>query len=280
MENHALWERLERFDIGDPNAAFTFAQRLARENSWSTAKAERAITEYKKFIYLIVVGDRMRTPSEAVDQVWHLHLTYSQSYWDEMCGALLGRRIHHGPTKGGVEEHAKFDGAYRETLEAYRAAFGEPPADLWPSADIRFAPSRQRWVDEGTHWVVPKLRLKTILAGAAASGAAVFAGAVQAAEAEKKSPGIALILGLGALLLLIFSIVGAILSNASRSAAAAEAKKSGGCTAFIPMGTCGGGGGGGKGGDHDGGHDGGHGGDGGSGCGSSGCGGGGGCGGS
>jgi hypothetical protein len=266
-KNQALWEKLDRFEIGDPDAAFSFAHRLARENGWSSEQALRAIGEYKKFIYLIASGAQMRTPSNAVDQVWHLHLTYSQSYWDEMCEGLLGRRIHHGPAKGGGAEHAKFESAYRDTLDAYRAEFGEPPADIWPTADIRFAPARLRWVDQRTHWVLPKIgfrRLSAVVVGAAILFAA--SDAVHAASAKAKETDLLTVIGVTAAVLAVVSILGAMISN--DVAQASRKKENGGCTGYVPFG-CGGGG---KGGGKDGGGD--------AGCGGSGCGGGGGCGGS
>ena len=79
------------------------------------------------------------TPSDEVDQAWHLHLTYTRSYWDGLCDAVLGRALHHGPTKGGQAEGDRFENQYERTLASYRAAFGEePPEDIWPPSAVRF----------------------------------------------------------------------------------------------------------------------------------------------
>ncbi|MEM8922338.1 MAG: hypothetical protein AAGD35_02475 [Actinomycetota bacterium] len=136
---HALWGRLAGFTIGDVDVAFGFSRRLARDNGWSPAFAERAIEEYKRFLFLGQVAGHPVTPSDEVDQAWHLHLTYTRSYWDDLCGQVLGRPFHHGPTVGGRAEAAKFDDWYDRTLRSYREWFGvEPPADLWPPAAMRF----------------------------------------------------------------------------------------------------------------------------------------------
>ena len=78
----ALWKRIASFSVDEGDEALTFASRLARENRWTDAYAVRAIEEYKRLIFLAVVAGHPVTPSDQVDQVWHLHLTYTRSYWD------------------------------------------------------------------------------------------------------------------------------------------------------------------------------------------------------
>ncbi|WP_443026122.1 glycine-rich domain-containing protein, partial [Sphingomonas sp. CCH9-H8] len=67
------------------------------------------------------------TPSDAVDQAWHLHLTYTRDYWEHFCPDVLGRALHHGPTAGGADEHRRYYRQYAETLARYEAAFGIAP---------------------------------------------------------------------------------------------------------------------------------------------------------
>lgn len=136
----ALWHRIAAHTIGPPDASLTFAARLARENRWSAAHGERVICEYKRFCYLAVTAGHEVTPSDAVDQAWHLHLTYSRDYWGVYCPQVLGTDLHHGPTQGGTAERGRFYRQYAGTLAAYEAAFDEtPPADIWPTAHRRFA---------------------------------------------------------------------------------------------------------------------------------------------
>ena len=88
-------------------------------------------------------------PSEDVDQAWHLHLTYTRSYWKRFCGDVLGRPLHHDPTRGGPAEARKHLAMYDRTLAAYREAFGhEPPPDIWSPAAPSARPSR--WTPPGT----------------------------------------------------------------------------------------------------------------------------------
>ena len=136
-----LWQRLEAHRIGPADASLSFADRLARENRWSADHAARVILEYKRFCYLArtaAPGEQV-TPSDAVDQAWHLHLTYSRDYWGEFCPTVLGADLHHGSTAGGQVERARYYDQYAATLKAYEEAFGEaPPADIWPDARRRF----------------------------------------------------------------------------------------------------------------------------------------------
>ncbi len=166
----ALLARIENFDIdGDP-AALPFAARLAREHGWSRPRAERVIREYKRYVFLCMNSATPVCPSEDVDAAWHLHLTYTRSYWKRFCGDVLGRPLHHEPTKGGPAEADKHLAMYEATLAAYRESFGvEPPHDIWPSAHSRFGIDIQhRVVNTAHNWVIPKLPVKRVLHTAAA----------------------------------------------------------------------------------------------------------------
>lgn len=134
-----LWQRLADYEIGPPQASLTFAQRLARENGWRHDFTARVIREYKRFCYLAVAAGHEVTPSDAVDQAWHLHLTYSRDYWERFCPEVLGTALHHGPTAGGADERRRYFDQYAATLKAYEDAFGQaPPEDIWPAAARRF----------------------------------------------------------------------------------------------------------------------------------------------
>lgn len=162
ISDHApLWGRLQAFDLDDPASPLPFTRRLARENRWTLGHARRVVEEYKRFAMLAVVAGHPVTPSDAVDQAWHLHLVYTRSYWDEFCGEVLRTPLHHGPTRGGASESAKYHDWYARTLESYARVFGEPPpADIWPPADVRFGHDlRFVRVNEASHWIIPRPRV-------------------------------------------------------------------------------------------------------------------------
>jgi hypothetical protein len=160
-----LYDRIKAFSLDKPDAQLSFSQRLAKENGWSLPDARQAIEEYKKFAFLAVVTDHPVTPSDRVDQVWHLHLTYTRSYWEEFYGEVLQTPLHHDPTKGGESEQHKFDDWYSKTLESYEAFFEQlPPADIWPPPRQRFGKySEFVRVDVEQNLVLPKLQVKKII---------------------------------------------------------------------------------------------------------------------
>lgn len=136
--DHPVWEALSHYKIGPDDAQLDFAQRLARENGWSEKHAARVIGEYRRFCFLAVTADEELTPSDAVDQAWHLHLSYSRDYWERFCPEVLRRPLHHGPTPGGEEARGRYFEQYAQTLARYERVFGEePPADVWPSGAQR-----------------------------------------------------------------------------------------------------------------------------------------------
>lgn len=134
----SLWQRIAAHSIGPPGVALTFTQRLARENRWTLDYAEAVTGEYKRFCYLAVTAGHEVTPSDQVDQAWHLHLTYSRDYWEVFCPQVLGKALHHGPTAGGAAEGARYYEQYAQTLRSYEAVFGPVPADIWSPAGERF----------------------------------------------------------------------------------------------------------------------------------------------
>ncbi len=128
-----LWQRIMDYDPDKPNAETPFSKRLMALQGWSASYTKSAIDEYKKFIYLCCVSPHGASPPEVVDEVWHLHLTYTTDYWLNFCRDTLHRDIHHHPSAGGVEEKLRHIVWYEQTLEIYRQIFGEePPPNIWP----------------------------------------------------------------------------------------------------------------------------------------------------
>lgn len=158
-----LWRALQALSIGESDSVLTFVARLARENAWSQAHAQQAIEEYKRFVYLIAKSGQELTPSDAVDQVWHLHLTYTRCYWEGMCQQVLGFALHHQPTRGGDSQLAHFKQTYANTLALYRQVFGQqPPAEIWPAVEQRFRNGKafQR-INRRDNWLIRKPRRLT-----------------------------------------------------------------------------------------------------------------------
>ena len=174
-DSDPLWHSLSAYSIGPDDAALSFVQRLARENGWTVPHAEQVLIEYRRFLYLAARAGHPVTPSDAVDQAWHLHLTYSRDYWDRLC-PLLGAQLHHGPTQGGMAENARFYENYTATLRSYERLFATPaPPDLWPSAQRRlFDDPRARRVHPRDGIIVSRGHLLLALLLAALAGATIL----------------------------------------------------------------------------------------------------------
>lgn len=139
MKDPKLFRQIMDFEIDEPDSKLTFVKRLARENGWKEDFAIRVVTEYRKFVYLTMISGQSLTPSDEVDQAWHLHMLYTDSYFRRFCGEVLGRELSHAPTKGGKNEGAKFSDQYKSTKGFYAIELGSvPPKDIWPSSSDRF----------------------------------------------------------------------------------------------------------------------------------------------
>lgn len=166
--NDPLWDKLSTFCLDVPASALSFSQRLARENDWSPDFTRRVLEEYRRFLFLAARAGHPVTPSDEVDQAWHLHLVYTESYWNDLCRDILGKPLHHGPTRGGSAEGGKFAAWYARTLESYEKIFAQaPPPDIWPASERRFAPARHCRVNKADWWMVSRAGLKRTLRSAA-----------------------------------------------------------------------------------------------------------------
>ena len=204
MTNKKLWQQVAAFRFDDSQSALTFSQRLARENGWGLGYAGRVIEEYRRFVYLATAAGHPVTPSDQVDQAWHLHMVYTQSYWQELCEGVLGKPLHHGPTKGGRAESNKFHDWYERTLASYRQEFAEePPADIWPPSSVRFSTKAKfQRVDLADVWMISKSKLRKALG----LGAAAAAMATLLMACDNKNGG-----GIGDHWIFLFIVIGIIM---------------------------------------------------------------------
>ena len=138
IQELTTWNRLLALDFDAADASCRSRRGWRARTTGRGASPARAIEEYRKFCFLAVHAGHPVTPSDEVDQVWHLHLLYSRHYWEALCRDTLETPLHHGPTQGGAAEDRKFHDWYDATLASYRRYFGEPPRDCWPAAGERF----------------------------------------------------------------------------------------------------------------------------------------------
>lgn len=163
-EHLEIYRRIRACSLDGHAGSLTFARRLARENRWTGDYAERVIEEYRRFALLAVSAGHAVSPSDPVDQAWHLHLQYSRTYWEEFCPKVLGKPLHHEPSRGGMAEQGKLQEWYERTLASYQRIFGEvPPPDIWPDPADRFArdPNFAR-ITPRDYWLIRKPSISII----------------------------------------------------------------------------------------------------------------------
>ncbi len=124
-----LWDKVKNFDFNQPLTDYGFVTRLADKNKWTKNFTEKAILEYKKFMYLAATANTMVSPSEIVDIVWHQHLIFTKSY-NEFCN-LLEKKIQHIPSTHNKAEFEKFKNAKDNTTKLYEQEFGKQPKNIW-----------------------------------------------------------------------------------------------------------------------------------------------------
>lgn len=133
MKDAELWSRVAsyRFPTG-------FKEKLCAAMNCSAQTAEKLQDEYLRFVYLAQISPTEATPSEQVDQVWHLHLSYTRDYWHKFCAEILQRDFHHDPCDG-PESMPRYAQQYRATLALYEQEFGEDaPPQSWPTKAARY----------------------------------------------------------------------------------------------------------------------------------------------
>lgn len=151
----SLYHRIQAFEIDEPDACFLFAQRLARDSQWSIPYTYQVIEEYKKFLFLAISTDHPVVPSHIVDEAWHLHLTYTHSYWDNLCGQILKMPLHHHPSQVSSNQQEFFKEYYEKTLRSYEHFFGyAPPLQIWQSVKIQFGQFNR--INNQGYWLILK----------------------------------------------------------------------------------------------------------------------------
>lgn len=154
------WRAIAAHPFECGTAPLDFCARLAREQRWTRSQARAAIDEYRRFCFLAAMADEVVVPSAAVDQVWHLHLTYTRDYWQTFCPKVLGCDLHHEPGGQQASDLAYYRARYAETLALYELWFGPPPEIWWPGTATCFRAPAAAMNDEASYWRLRKPNLR------------------------------------------------------------------------------------------------------------------------
>lgn len=159
-EQKSLYGQIARFKLDEPDVPWPFSVRLAWQYRWSNTFTHRAIREYKKFIFLIMASEQPLSPATVIDRVWHHHILYTQSYWNDFCGQLLKRQIHHNPGRGIESDATSYYHQCAQAITLYQQYFNAPPpTDIWNEPQRQVESLDYQWVNRAGHWVIPKPKL-------------------------------------------------------------------------------------------------------------------------
>lgn len=122
----------------------------------SLNKANEFVDEYKKFLFVSVVGNISLCPSEQVDLVWHFHQSYVNDYRSFSKMVMNNNVFGHNPSDGTEEDSKKYHDLYNLTLNYIYSSFGSINNNCWPITEVRFN-QIYRWYNH--HMFISQTRL-------------------------------------------------------------------------------------------------------------------------
>lgn len=116
---------------------FNFDQYVSQELMVSIDQAQDMIFEYRRFLLLYGLTNFKLYPSEQIEKVWLIHMSFGVNYID-FCSKTINFVPYHVPFTGnttGYDDRTE----YNNTLGFYTAIFGvQPCSSCWPPAELRF----------------------------------------------------------------------------------------------------------------------------------------------
>ena len=108
-------------------------RRVAKEAKLDQEVIDVASDEYKKFLYLVALGNRsMAMCSAEVDEIWHTHILFTQDYAG-FCRGIYGAYLHHMPA---TDDHPVSADSVNRFKVAYNSVFGQLHP-IWTGQGLR-----------------------------------------------------------------------------------------------------------------------------------------------
>ncbi len=122
-------ERIQRLMSLDLYRIRTF---MVVRQGFNAEQVEAMEVEYKRFLCLSIVFPTKAFPiSNAVDEMWHAHILFTNEYHE--ASEIVGRDyIHHLPTLSEGERAELEPQYFEDTLGCYQQLFGDPSEVWWP----------------------------------------------------------------------------------------------------------------------------------------------------
>lgn len=123
MKNKVLYQKISSFMVTPEDKNESFLLKLSNHMSVKRDEASHLYEEYLRFVYLTQISTVELTPSKQIDEVWHLHLTYTQNYWNIFCKDILNSPLHHNPGSLTNPKDDEYNNQYLLTLDLYQSEF-------------------------------------------------------------------------------------------------------------------------------------------------------------
>jgi len=106
-------------------------------HGYSEERLDLMEQEYRRYLALqLSYPEADIVPCKLVDEMWHQHILDTAAYREDS-DRIFGHFLDHFPYFGmrGDADAEALENAYADTLDRYRAAFGDPPDGTWISQD-------------------------------------------------------------------------------------------------------------------------------------------------
>ncbi len=130
MHDPALWKRLEQTPLIRASEHEAFLAQLQAHFAWPRFRAEGAMREYRRYLYLSKVAEGHIQPGPVLNALHQLHMQHAPDFW-----AAAGLAAPDGNQILTLQSSAQERIACADTLARYQFEFGLPaPAEFWPPA--------------------------------------------------------------------------------------------------------------------------------------------------
>jgi hypothetical protein len=130
MRNRALWDEICSALIEIRPGIDRLGTVIQRDCGLTAKQYELALSEYRRFLYLLIVTGENLRPSPVVEYIWELHSTFPVALPDRMFSLSVW------PPKFVPRDWSwAWDRDYGRTLALYVEEFGTPlERKVWPSS--------------------------------------------------------------------------------------------------------------------------------------------------
>ena len=129
-------DQLDRLRVIEDYDLWFIVERVREKGTLSAQRADQALTEFRKYMALIALGNKeLGMHSADVDEIWHNFILFTREY-AEFCERICGEMIHHRPNTSRRPELPP--ASVSEFQMAYTKFFGPVPP-IWRARKMREA---------------------------------------------------------------------------------------------------------------------------------------------